>query len=113
MQSFDARHQIAEATGTAWIPHLTSAALRRDMRSHALHGSGLSGALDFVGDVGLILSEAIAERSMAGWFLLPHTLAHVVRGKRSPCLRKIDDRACRVWTEAVRGVLVAGQRCVG
>jgi len=36
---------------------------------------------------------------------------HRARGAAPPSgLRKIDDGACRVWAEAVRGVLVAGQR---
>jgi hypothetical protein len=80
------------------------------VRTNALNRVGMASALDFRRDVGLVLTEAVADHASARRFLLPDALADIRGREKRALLAELHDSASLVRTEAVSAVLVSSQR---
>ena len=75
------------------------------MLAHPFDGARCAGPGEFVAHVALVLAEAVADRSGADGFLVPHGHAKVACRESVTPILEVHDLTPGGWTETVRARL--------
>jgi hypothetical protein len=110
LHPLDRVSHVAQTARAARIANLARASSGRDMIAHALNGVRPAIVRDLPPNVRFGLAEAVADRSSARRFFLPHTDSKILFSEDVPGSIKINDAAVAVAAEAIGSGLKASKR---